>query len=135
MDSLEAIYFVNDKEEVKGIRAVSFSDYEDYSADFERDVQVTGDDIQGIWYDEMPKGSTEIEYPIELENRIIYLVNSGEHDRSEYLIRGNFEKNETLLLDPSKKKRYFGLLKNTFFIARLNTNIQPTTIHRSTKTR
>ncbi len=72
-------------------------------------------DIQGIWYDTMPKVSTEIDYPIELENRIIYLINSEEYDSFEQLIRGNFRKNEALLLDSSKKKRYFDLLVNTFF--------------------
>jgi crotonobetaine/carnitine-CoA ligase len=50
LDDLKAIVFVDDKEHLKGLDSIQFRDYVKCSCEFEPDVEVSGDDVQGIWY-------------------------------------------------------------------------------------
>ena len=61
MDTLRAIFFIDRNEPIKGGESVHFSDYANYSSEFDPKWKVTGDDIQGIWYTSgttgVPKGA------------------------------------------------------------------------------
>jgi crotonobetaine/carnitine-CoA ligase len=59
--ALKCIFFLDKKEDVKGVDSFLFSDFMKCSSDFEPKWKVTGDDIQGIWYTSgttgVPKGA------------------------------------------------------------------------------
>jgi crotonobetaine/carnitine-CoA ligase len=61
IERLEYVFFTDKKEEIKGPESVLFSEFGDYSSDYETKERVTGDDIQGIWYTSgttgVPKGA------------------------------------------------------------------------------
>jgi len=61
IDGLNCIFFLDKKEDLKGVDSLLFSDFTNYSSEFESKWKVTGDDIQGIWYTSgttgVPKGA------------------------------------------------------------------------------
>jgi len=61
LDGLRCVFFTDAVEDAKGPDSLLFSDYVNYPSDFESRWQVSGDDIQGIWYTSgttgVPKGA------------------------------------------------------------------------------
>jgi crotonobetaine/carnitine-CoA ligase len=61
LDGLKCVFFIDTIVDAKGVDGVLFSDYANYPSDFELRWQVSGDDIQGIWYTSgttgVPKGA------------------------------------------------------------------------------
>jgi carnitine-CoA ligase len=61
IDGLKCIFFLDKREDLKGVDSFLFSEFKNFSSDYEPKWKVTGDDIQGIWYTSgttgVPKGA------------------------------------------------------------------------------
>jgi two-component system, response regulator YesN len=78
---------------------------------------------RGRWYIPSERNTTDIHYPLEVENRILYLARAGEYDTFLTVYRSNLEKNGHLFHDRKLRGYYFDLLRNTFYRMDLNNSL------------
>ena len=71
--------------------------------------------MEGNWYVPSKGHTRDIQYSLEVENRIIYLVKAGKFNAVCKILDSNIEQNEHIFGDRNIKNHYLELLRNTFY--------------------